>query len=77
MHHAPEARVTIIPTIHEIAEYVAPPARREGLLFLGGFEHTPNVDAVIYLVREVMPQVWRRLPEVSLTDRRCERAARR
>ena len=67
LHHVPEARLTIIPTVHDIAEYVPPTARRDGLLFLGGFEHTPNIDAVIYLVREVMPHVWRRLPNASLT----------
>ena len=34
---------------------------------MGGFEHPPNVDAVEHLVREVMPQVWSRLGEVTLT----------
>jgi len=28
------------------------------LLFVGGFSHEPNVDAVIYLVSEIMPLVW-------------------
>jgi glycosyltransferase involved in cell wall biosynthesis len=36
-------------------------------LFVGGFEHPPNIDAAIYLVREIMPRVWRRRADVSLT----------
>jgi glycosyltransferase involved in cell wall biosynthesis len=32
-------------------------------MFLGGFEHLPNIDAVLVLVREVMPLVWRQVPD--------------
>jgi glycosyltransferase involved in cell wall biosynthesis len=63
----PDAQVTIIPTIHEIAKYVPPANGRNGVLFVGGFEHPPNVDAVTYLVREVMPRVWARMGDVSVT----------
>lgn len=31
----------------------------ENLLFVGGFPHTPNVDAAVFLIEEVMPLVWR------------------
>ncbi len=34
---------------------------REGLLFVGGFAHPPNVDAVLWFVREVYPLVCGRL----------------
>ena len=38
-----------------------PPAESApGILFVGGFEHTPNVDAARRLVDEVMPLVWAR-----------------
>ncbi|RZA18576.1 MAG: glycosyltransferase, partial [Lysobacteraceae bacterium] len=30
---------------------------REGLLFVGGFRHPPNVDAVLWFVREVFPRI--------------------
>ncbi|MHB8235062.1 MAG: glycosyltransferase, partial [Solirubrobacteraceae bacterium] len=63
----PGARVLVIPTIHEPAETVPPAASRKDVLFVGGFEHPPNGDAVQYLVREVMPNVWARRPEVSVT----------
>ena len=32
-------------------------AEREGILFLGNFRHTPNVDAVEYLCRQILPQI--------------------
>ena len=38
-----------------------------GLLFVGGFEHPPNTDAAVTLVRDVMPLVWRELGPVPVT----------
>ena len=63
----PDARVTIVPTIHEIASDVQPCDGRSGVLFVGGFEHPPNVDAATYLVREVMPLVWAVRADVKVT----------
>ena len=37
------------------------------MLFIGNYNHTPNVDAVQWLCDEVMPLVWTSLPDVSLT----------
>jgi len=30
---------------------------REGILFVGGFNHAPNVDAVIWLIEEILPEL--------------------
>jgi glycosyltransferase involved in cell wall biosynthesis len=46
---------------------VIPPEKRSGILFVGGFEHIPNVDAAIRLVRDVMPAVWSELRDVRVT----------
>jgi O-antigen biosynthesis protein len=67
LRHVPDARVIVIPTIHEIAEEVRPAPGRHDVVFVGGFEHPPNADAVEYLVRDVMPHVWQRRPDVSVT----------
>lgn len=32
-------------------------AKREGILFVGGFAHPPNVDAVLWFVKEVYPLI--------------------
>lgn len=67
LRHVPDARVIVIPTIHEVAEEIRPAQGRQDVLFVGGFEHPPNADAVEYLVREVMPHVWQRRPDLSVT----------
>ncbi len=36
-------------------------AKREGLLFVGGFAHPPNADAVLWFAREVFPRIRERL----------------
>lgn len=38
---------------------------RSGTAFVGGFGHPPNVDAVRYLVRDILPLVHRRLPDFT------------
>jgi glycosyltransferase involved in cell wall biosynthesis len=42
-------------------------ADRHGLLFIGGYYHEPNVDAVIWLCEEIMPLVWQSQPDMQLT----------
>jgi polysaccharide biosynthesis protein PslH len=36
------------------------------ILFVGHFQHPPNLDAAEWLVRRILPQVRRRLPDVAL-----------
>jgi GT2 family glycosyltransferase/SAM-dependent methyltransferase/glycosyltransferase involved in cell wall biosynthesis len=63
----PDAKVMVVPTVHEVEPHVTPPENRSGILFVGGFEHVPNVDAAIRLVRDVMPAVWSELRDVRVT----------
>lgn len=55
-----------IPNIHDPV-----PARKEegnrNLLFVGGFRHEPNVDAILYFCREVFPKVRQSIPDSTLT----------
>ena len=37
---------------------------RKNILFVGGFDHTPNVDAVSWFVQHVLPQVLQTIPEL-------------
>jgi glycosyltransferase involved in cell wall biosynthesis len=64
----PGLDVRVVPNAHHLRGD-DPPGRggREGLLFVGGFEHAPNADAVLYLVQEVMPLVWSELGDVRLS----------
>lgn len=61
---APTSRVEVISTLHEVAGPGLPFAQRHDLVFVGGFRHTPNVDAVRWFVQEVFPLLRRSLPAV-------------
>lgn len=63
----PGANVHVIPNVHAIEPFVAPPEDRSGIIFVGGFEHPPNAGAALRLVKEVMPVVWRKLGDVHVT----------
>ena len=39
-------------------------AKREGLLFVGGFAHPPNADAVLWFAKEVFPYIRERIPGI-------------
>jgi GT2 family glycosyltransferase/SAM-dependent methyltransferase len=39
---------------------------RRDLLFVGGFQHPPNVDAVVHFVNDVLPIIRQTLPDVRL-----------
>ena len=58
----PDARVMVLSTIHELLPGGKPFAEREGLVFIGGFQHPPNADAVLWYAREILPRVREALP---------------
>ena len=60
----PDARVLLLSNIHDRMEGGKPFAERQGLVFIGGFQHPPNTDAVLWYAREVLPLVRERLPGV-------------
>jgi len=41
--------------------------QRQGITFLGGYNHHPNVEAVEYLAAEVMPLLYQARPDISLS----------
>jgi GT2 family glycosyltransferase/glycosyltransferase involved in cell wall biosynthesis len=61
--------VAVIPNIHDPVELSLEFDfdRREGLLFIGAYDHPPNIDAVQWLVNEIMPEIWKELPNLKLT----------
>lgn len=40
--------------------------QRKGITFLGGYNHTPNVEAVEYLVNKIMPMLKKQRPDIVL-----------
>jgi O-antigen biosynthesis protein len=62
---AVSGRAPIGADVSELARIVRCPDRAT-LLFVGNYAHRPNVDAVRYLAREILPEVHRREPEARL-----------
>ncbi|SRR5579875_47301 len=66
--NAPRVRARTVPAygwpVPEPADANLP--QRAGLMFVAGFAHPPNVDAAVWLVREVLPLVRARHPTVRL-----------
>jgi GT2 family glycosyltransferase/SAM-dependent methyltransferase/glycosyltransferase involved in cell wall biosynthesis len=67
----PAASVIVLPLFFYDADAVniGPTnfAGRHNLLFVGGFNHLPNIDAALWLVREIMPALWRTHPDAAIT----------
>jgi glycosyltransferase involved in cell wall biosynthesis len=61
----PTAQVMLLSTIHEPLDADKPFAEREGLLFIGGFRHPPNTDAILWYGNEILPRLRERLPGVK------------
>lgn len=57
----------VIPNIHEVLPAPESFSVRQGLLFVGNFNHTPNGDAIRYFVQEIFPEVKKLVPGVTLT----------
>jgi len=64
MQDAPQATVAVLSNLHETPGTGQSFAQRHDLVFVGGFRHPPNVDAVRWFVDEVFARVRAQLPGV-------------
>lgn len=60
---APGVQVEILSNLHRLGGAGLPFQDRSGLLFVGGFHHPPNVDAVLWFAQAVFPLIAAQLPE--------------
>jgi GT2 family glycosyltransferase/glycosyltransferase involved in cell wall biosynthesis len=63
---APGVEVAILSNVHEIRGCRKDFDARADLVFVGGYQHPPNVDAAIWMVRQILPLIRAELPEVVL-----------
>ena len=56
-----------IPTIHIPADTGPDFAARNGILFVGGYEHPPNVDAARYFIKDILPLIEAEIGPVHVT----------
>lgn len=62
----PGIRVELLSNIHEVHGRSASFDERRDVLFVGGFSHPPNLDAMQWFIREVLPIVRLQAPKVRL-----------
>jgi glycosyltransferase involved in cell wall biosynthesis len=62
----PNSKLHVFPLIMDVKNTTKAFNTRKGISFVGGFQHAPNVDAVQYFVKEIMPLLRKRLPELVL-----------
>ena len=62
----PNAKVSVVGLVHNEPVSETSFDQRKGLLFVGSWNHKPNQDAVRFLLDEVMPLVWQKIPEIKL-----------
>lgn len=60
----PDARLHVFPLIMDIKGTCKDFTERRDIVFVGGYQHTPNVDAVLYFATEIMPLLRKQLPGV-------------
>ena len=63
-HHMGSSKVAKCPWVADVIEEVRPFSSRADIAFLGGFQHFPNVEAVEWFIKNVMPLLETSLPGV-------------
>ncbi len=63
---APDATVELVSNVHEVFGRRVAFAQRKDVVFVGGFGHPPNVDAVNWLVGDIFPLIHAARPDITL-----------
>lgn len=64
----PGLPMTVLPNVHAIYPPANPAmAIPDSMIFVGGFQHEPNADAMLYFCDEVMPLIRKRVPGARLS----------
>ncbi|TDR23761.1 glycosyltransferase [Marinicella litoralis] len=62
----PELKVDVLSNIHEVFGNKNSFHKRQDIMFIGGYQHTPNVDGLLWFVDEIFPVICAALPEIKL-----------
>jgi O-antigen biosynthesis protein len=62
----PTLRLVTIPYMREIPGVRGTFRERKDIVFIGGFQHVPNVDSIEYFVEDIWPLISSTLPDVRL-----------
>ena len=59
-------KIYVIPNVHEPVDKIPEFELREGLMFIGGFQHPPNGDAVKWFVKEIYPIICEKFQKIPV-----------
>ncbi len=62
---APDVQVKVLSNIHEVYGCRKGFKERKDIMFIGGYQHTPNVDAIEWFVAEIFPLIEKELPDLK------------
>lgn len=62
----PNARVELLSNIHEVHGCRRPYNERQDLVFIGGYGHPPNSDAVHWIAGEILPKLREAFPDIRV-----------
>jgi len=60
---APQARVFVLSNIHRVSARQQDFSTRKDILFIGGYQHPPNIDAAQWFVGSIWPLIREQLPD--------------
>lgn len=63
---APQVHVELLSNVHVVHGRHADFASRHDLVFIGGYNHPPNADAMRWMVRDILPRIRAREPDMVL-----------
>jgi Predicted glycosyltransferases len=62
----PQARVEVLSNIHDVHGCRHPHGERKDLVFIGGYGHPPNSDAIRWMAGDILPKLRTALPDIRL-----------
>jgi GT2 family glycosyltransferase len=62
----PEAHVDLLSNIHDVYGRTHAFAGRRDLLFIGGYGHPPNSDAMHWMASDILPVLRRMIPDIEI-----------
>jgi len=61
---APQASVYVLSNIHRVFPRTRDFSARNDIIFIGGYQHPPNIDAAQWFVGSIWPLIRQQLPEI-------------
>lgn len=62
----PDAKIELLSNIHEIHGCRQPHGMRKDFVFIGGFGHPPNADAIHWIATAILPALRAQLPDARI-----------